>query len=275
MPELPEVETVARGLCQPLQSRTITGVIVEWPRTIAYPSLERFTEDLVGRCVASVRRRGKYIIVDLDRGHLLIHLKMSGQLQITPTNQIPDKHTRVLIDLDDGQQLRFRDTRKFGRMYLVDDPEQVTAPLGPEPLASDFTLEDFAHLFGRRSGRIKSLLLNQTFLAGLGNIYADEVLFASKIHPLRKADSLTLDERARLYRAIRQVLSSAVTGRGTTLDDGGYTDTEGREGTYQQWIAVYGRRGKPCFRCQTPIERVIIGGRSSHYCPRCQPEKPE
>jgi formamidopyrimidine-DNA glycosylase len=275
MPELPEVETVVQSLRQPLLWRTITGVIVQWPRTIAYPSIDRFTQDIVGRSVASVRRRGKYIIIDLDRGHLLIHLKMSGGLQVMSKDQVCNKHTRVLLDLDDGQQLRFHDTRKFGRMYLVDDPEQVTASLGPEPLAPDFSSADFSRLFGRRSGRIKSLLLNQTFLAGLGNIYADEALFASHIHPWRTADSLNSEERARLYGAIRQVLSSAVAGRGTTLDDRAYTDAEGRAGSYQEWIAVYGRTGEPCLRCQTPIERMVIGGRSSHYCPQCQPVQPE
>ncbi len=270
MPELPEVETVARGLRKPLVGRTIVGVTVHWPRTIAFPEMAEFIPRLVGRQVVSIGRRGKYVVVGLDRSYLLIHLKMSGRLQVVPASEPPDKHVHTLFDLDDGHQLRFRDVRKFGRIHLVDDPAQVTAELGPEPLADDFTLDGFRHLLARRSARLKPLLLNQQFLAGLGNIYADEVLFAARLHPLRKADSLTVDEQARLYAAIRTVLRQAIGDRGTTLDDRGYTDAEGRAGAYQEQIAVYGRSGEPCTLCRTPIERIILGGRSTHFCPHCQ-----
>jgi formamidopyrimidine-DNA glycosylase len=225
---------------------------------------------MAGRQVVSVGRRGKYVVIGLDQGYLLIHLKMSGRLRIVSAGEPLDSHTHTLFDLDDGRQLRFRDVRKFGRVHLVDHPEQVTAELGPEPLAPDLSLEDFRRLLGRRSGRLKSLLLNQSFLAGLGNIYADESLFAAGLHPLRTADSLTDEEQARLYEAIREVLGRAVEGRGTTLDDRGYLDAAGRAGAYQEQITVYGRRGKPCLACHTPIERIVVGGRSTHFCPRCQ-----
>jgi formamidopyrimidine-DNA glycosylase len=218
----------------------------------------------------SVGRRAKYVVIGLDRGYLLIHLRMSGRLQIAPVAKPLEKHTHLLFDLDDGRQLRFQDTRKFGRVYLVDDPQQVTGGLGPEPLADDFTLDDFCQRLARRSGRLKSLLMNQQFLAGVGNIYADEALFVARLHPLRTADSLTPGEQARLYDAIRWVLGQAVASGGTTLDDRGYVDAQGQAGAYQAQIAVYGRAGQSCFICQTPIERMVIGGRSSHFCPRCQ-----
>ena len=272
MPELPEVETVANGLRAPLIGRTITAVTINWHRTIARPAVEEFGKQVVGRQVRSVGRRGKYVVVELDYGYLLVHLMMSGRLHVVPAEEPLDSHMRVVFDLDSGQQMRFQDTRKFGRIYLVDDPQEVTAALGPEPLDDEFTLGDFRRKLARRSGRIKPLLLNQQFLAGLGNIYADEALFAARLHPLRKADSLTPAEQARLYEAIRAVLSSAVKGRGTTLSDGGYKDASGEAGTFQARLAVYGRGGQDCLRCQTPVERIVLGGRSAHYCPSCQSE---
>jgi formamidopyrimidine-DNA glycosylase len=271
VPELPEVETVARGLRPALIGRTITAATVRWPRTVGFPAVDEFQARIAGRRVEAVGRRGKYVVVRLDRGHLLIHLKMSGRLQVVAGDDAQDRHVHTFFHLDDGRQLRFRDVRKFGRVYLVDQPEQVTARLGPEPLAPDFGLEEFLRLLARRSGRLKSLLLNQEFLAGLGNIYADESLFAAGLHPLRKADSLTPGEQADLYQAIQVVLGRAIEGRGTTLDDQGYVDAEGRAGAYQEEIAVYGRKGKPCLVCQTPIERIVVGGRSTHFCPQCQP----
>jgi formamidopyrimidine-DNA glycosylase len=270
MPELPEVETVARGLREPLVGRTFTGVTARWPRTIAFPELDSFLERITGRRIESVSRRGKYVVIGLDEGYLLIHLKMSGRLLVVPAQEPQDKHTHTVFDLDNGQQLRFHDVRKFGRVHLVEDAGQVTGDLGPEPLAKDLTLLEFRALLARRKGKLKPLLLNQQFLAGIGNIYADESLFAAGLHPLRKADSLTPDEQHRLHQAIRQVLGQAVAGRGTTLTDQGYVDAEGRAGAYQDQIAVYSRSGRPCQVCGERIQRIIVGGRSTHYCPRCQ-----
>lgn len=272
MPELPEVETVAESLRAHLVGRKITGAAVSWHRTIAQPAADEFVQQIIGRKIRSVTRRGKYVVIEMERGYLLVHLKMSGQLHILPAGEPLNSHVRVVLNLDSGQQLRFRDTRKFGRIYLVDNPQDVTAGLGPEPLDKDFTLDEFRRLLARRTGRLKPLLLNQHFLAGLGNIYADEALFAAQLHPLRKADSLTADEQARLYEAIRSVLGSAVAGRGTTLSDGGYADASGQPGSYQTRLAVYGRTGQPCLRCDTPVERIVLGGRSAHYCPNCQME---
>lgn len=271
MPELPEVETVVRGLRSLLIGRTIVGVSVGWLRTIARPEVDQFSEEIVGRRITSIGRRGKYVVIRLDRGYLLVHLKMSGQLLVVPAVEPKDKHVHLLFDLDQRWQLRFRDVRKFGRVYLLEEPSEITAGLGPEPLSEDFTLAEFRRLLAPRWGRLKPLLLNQHFLAGLGNIYADEALYASCLHPLRRADSLTPDEQARLYDAIRAVLNHAVESRGTTLSDGGYTDARGEVGAYQEQITVYGRAGEPCLRCQTSIKRIAIGGRSAHFCPHCQP----
>lgn len=276
MPELPEVETVARSLRQPLTGRTFVGATVRWAPILALPkgqdAGEEFQRRLTGRHVASVGRRGKYVVIALDEGYLLIHLKMSGRLQVVPCHQPTDKHIQALFDLDDGQQLRFRDVRKFGRIYLVDRPERVTAMLGPEPLDADLDLAEFRRLLARRSGRLKSLLLNQSFLAGLGNIYADESLFRARLHPLRRAASLTGEEQERLYHAFRTILEEAIADQGTTLSDGGYVDAEGQAGRHQERLAVYRREGEPCPQCQTPIARMIVGGRSSHFCPCCQAE---
>jgi len=270
MPELPEVETVACGLRDPLIGRTIVGAIVNWPRTVAHPTVEQFKAHIAGRRIESVGRRGKYVVIGLDKGVLLIHLKMSGRLSVVQAEELLDKHTHTYLDLDDGRQLRFHDVRKFGRVHLVDQAIQVTAKLGPEPLDEAFTLEVFHDLLARRSGRLKSLLLDQTFVAGLGNIYADESLFAAGLHPLRRADTLTSEEEARLHEAIRLVLGRAVDSRGTTLSDQGYVDAEGQAGGYQTQIAVYGRGGEPCLSCQATIERIVVGGRSTHFCHKCQ-----
>jgi formamidopyrimidine-DNA glycosylase len=268
MPELPEVETIKNDLRQALIGRRFNKVTVHWPRTVAHPAPEPFQRRLEGQRVLDVGRRGKYLVFRLSGGdYLLIHLKMTGRLLIRETGAAMEPHVRVVFDLDDGRQLRFDDTRKFGRMYLVDDPQTVVGRLGPEPL--DFTLEVFASLIARRRGRLKSLLLNQEFLAGLGNIYADEALFAASLQPLRCANTLTPAEVERLYHGIRHVLRQALARRGTTFD-GRYRDPAGEAGGYQERLAVYRRAGQPCPRCGTPIERLVVGGRGTFFCPRCQ-----
>ena len=249
---------------------TITGASVHWRRTIARTAAREFEQQVIGKRIRSVSRRAKYVVVELDQGYLLVHLMMSGRLYLVPAEEPPHDHLRVVLTLDNGQEIRFQDTRKFGRIYLVDDLLEITAGLGPEPLDEDFSAGDFRRQLAGRKGRLKSLLLNQRFLAGLGNIYADESLFAAQLHPLRRADSLSQAEQGRLYEAIRAVLRGAVKARGTTLSDGGYSDTSGQAGSYQIRLMVYGRGGDACLRCQTPIERIIVGGRSTHYCPNCQ-----
>lgn len=264
MPELPEVETVVRGLRGPLLGRTFTGVEVTWPNSIRTPVPE-IKSRLPGQRIEAISRRGKYLQFHLSGGDtLFIHLKMSGSLLVEPADQPPHPHVRTTFALDNGYELRFKDARKFGRVYLVTEPAQVVGRLGPEPLAEDFTSEDFKALFRGRKGRLKPLLLNQEFIAGLGNIYTDESCFLAGIDPRRPAHTLTGAELERLYQAARQVLQHGITSKGASFDD------VYRGGEFQEHFQAYGRAGQPCYTCGSPIQRIVLGGRSTHFCPRCQ-----
>lgn len=266
MPELPEVETYARGL-QPLIGRRFLGARALWLRSVPTgPDL--LGPRIAGQVVMDVARRGKYIVLTLSDDVLLVHLKMTGELVVAPASAPPDPHARVVFDLDAGEELRFHDPRKFGRVYLVADPAQVTGALGPEPLGDDFTPQAFAARLAGRRGRLKSLLLDQTFVAGVGNIYADEALHRARLHPLRLADTLTPDEQVRLYDAIRAVLRQGIANRGTQLD-WAYS-----QGTNQDALRVFHRHGQPCPTCGTPVERILVGQRGTHFCPQCQPPPP-
>ena len=274
MPELPEVEIVVRRLREPLIGRTFTSVRIFWKRAIAQPSANAFTRQLPGLCVQAIQRRAKYLVFELSRApsdppsdYLLVHLKMSGQLRIVPRNEPTATHDRVVFDLDDNRQLRFNDARKFGRMYLVPDPDSVTGRLGPEPLSDEFTLAAFKKLIAKRSGRLKPLLLDQTFIAGVGNIYADEALWLARLHPLRRADSLGEAEVRALYRGIRKALQDGL------RDNGASFDWVYPEGSYQKNFRVYGRAGKPCRRCRKPIRRTTVGQRGTHFCSHCQSQR--
>jgi formamidopyrimidine-DNA glycosylase len=272
MPELPEVETVVRGLQNSLVGRTIGTVEVLWTRTIAGCAPQAFAGRLLDRRFLHVRRRGKWIHLELDGDeHLLIHLRMSGRLRVEPADAPVDRHARVIFSLDEGLRLRFSDQRKFGRIILTGDPEEILGDLGPEPLGEDFTVARLAQMLARRRGRLKPLLLNQRFIAGLGNIYTDEALWRARIHPLRRADMLSEREVARLHEAIRVVLSEAVVAEGTTLDDFGYVGVNGQPGEFATRLAVYGRAGEPCPRCDAPIDRIKVSQRGTSLCPRCQP----
>jgi len=271
MPELPEVETLVRRLREPVIGRTIEAVTIYWKRTIARPAPKEFTRALRGYTVQAIDRRAKYLVFTLASQRatvtptlfLLIHLRMSGKLCVVDRAEPLAKHDRVVFDLDDGQQLRFNDVRNFGKMWLVADPEMVTSAIGPEPLDRAFTLPKFRKLVQSRSGAIKPLLLNQAFLAGVGNIYADEALWRARIHPRRKTDSLAEAEVASLYRSLRKVLRTAIDDEGTDAGDGVI------EGDYRP--RVYGRTDQPCYRCHQPIQRIVVGQRGTHFCPQCQP----
>jgi formamidopyrimidine-DNA glycosylase len=265
MPELPEVETIVRRLREPLMGRVFTDAYVGWERTVQTP-IEELREQLPGRRIEDINRRGKYLVFQLSgEDSLIVHLKMTGDLQVLPTTDPPHQHDRIVFYLDNGHQLRFRDQRKFGRVYLTADPAWVLGRLGPEPLAAAFTEDDFLALFDRRSARIKSLLLNQEFIAGLGNIYADEALFLAGIRPQRRADTLLEEEKRRLYRSIRQVLNTAIEQKGSSLTDEAY-----RGGRYQQQFLTYGRGDQPCPTCGSLIQRIRLNQRSAHFCPNCQ-----
>ena len=265
MPELPEVETVVRGLRGPLVNRTFTGITVLWPKAINTPSVAEIKQRLPGQRIEAINRRAKYLRFELSGGDtLFLHLKMSGNLLVEPADDPLDPHVRTIFDLDNSHQLRFRDTRKFGRVYLVDDPDIVIGKLGPEPLADDFTANDFKALFRNRKGKLKPLLLNQEFIAGIGNIYADESCFAAGVDPRRQVNTLSDEELGKLYHAIRQALNHGIMRKGASLDD------VYRGGEFQNHFQVYGRTGENCSQCGTPIQRVVLGGRSTHFCPQCQ-----
>lgn len=277
MPELPEVETVCRGLNLQLPGTTIKKVEVLRTDSIGYPSVKEFCRRVVGHRFESVSRRGKYILIALDEdAGLACHLRMSGRLLVVDKKAPPGKFLRVRIVLDDGRELRFEDMRVFGRIWYkpaaISFAEVIPtlAELGLEPL-DGMTAQTLSDAFKGKKQPIKSALLDQRLLAGIGNIYADESLFRSGIHPLRRAGELNCADLDRLAIEIRKVLKSAIKHRGTTLRD--YTDSEGVNGNYQNKACVYGRTGLACRVCKGTIERVKIAGRSSHYCLKCQPLK--
>jgi formamidopyrimidine-DNA glycosylase len=271
MPELPEVETVASELRAQVVGATIERVAVTWERTIASPTAEEFARLLTGQTIIEVWRRGKWIVLTLDRSQsLLVHLRMTGRLRVVDDECDDTRYLRVRIALVDGRAICFTDMRKFGRMRLVGDVSTVLGDLGPEPLAREFTAARLADMLAPRRGRIKPLLLDQSFLAGLGNIYTDEALWRARIHPLRTASSLTRAEVGQLHAAIRGVLRRATASSGTTLDDGGFVGTSGKPGEFAALLAVYGREGAPCPLCGTRIERIRVSQRGTHLCVHCQ-----
>ncbi|MBN1565364.1 MAG: bifunctional DNA-formamidopyrimidine glycosylase/DNA-(apurinic or apyrimidinic site) lyase [Anaerolineae bacterium] len=270
MPELPEVETVVRGLRDPLVGRTITGVTLDWPRALKTPDTPIFTARIVQQPIRAIQRRAKYIVITLDPDTLIIHLKLTGRLYVAPDDAATDadKWVHFTFQLDNAHQLRFSDSRKFGRVYLVADPATVLGDLGPEPLDDVFTLDVFRARIGQRSAVIKPLLLNQQFIAGIGNIYADESLYASQIHPLRRADTLSDDEIARLYAAIREALQRGIDREGASVN--WYRKPDGTQGRAQDGLKAYGQTGQPCVRCGHLIEKMVVAGRGTHICPVCQ-----
>jgi formamidopyrimidine-DNA glycosylase len=267
MPELPEVETIARGLRPEIVGREIRGAKLLWSRTLATPSRRKFVSQVVGQRIADVSRRGKFLRLALEpeRLELLIHLRMSGDLRLEPGEYTPETHDRLILALSGGSSLVFNDTRKFGRVWLTAHPEQVTGSLGPEPLSEDFTVAWLAAALRRRRRQLKPLLLDQTFLAGLGNIYTDESLHMARLHPVRISDSITDEEAGRLWESIRETLRKGLELNGASID------WVYRGGGYQTHFRVYDREGKPCPVCGTPIERILVGQRSTHFCPNCQP----
>jgi len=280
MPELPEVETVARDLRPRLVGATIVGARVLWSRTVRTHDPLTFGDAVAGREVLAVGRRAKQVVVDLSGdAALTIHLKMTGQLFVVPADLPEDSYVRLVLELADGRELRFRDIRKFGRVGLYGrDPvtgelvaevggAAVFAAIGPEPLADEYTIREFRRRIRRRSGRLKSLLLDQSFVAGVGNIYADESLWRSRLHPLRTVGTLRPPDERRLYEAMRAVLREAVERRGSSIDD--YTAPDG-DGSMQERLDVYQRTGEPCRRCGRPVRRIVVGARSTHYCSWCQ-----
>src|SRR5882672_12195364 len=268
MPELPEVETVVRDLRPLITGATITDATTHWARTLRGITPEAFADGVAGRQIEGVSRRGKQIVVELSGGSFLtIHLKMTGQLFVVRQDRPEDPYVRLVLELDDGREVRFRDIRKFGKIGLYVAADDPFAAIGPEPLADAFTLGVFRKRLRARKGRLKPLLLDQTFVAGIGNIYADEALWAARLHPLRTARTLRPADERRLWIEVRRILAEAIIRRGSSIDD--YTAPDG-DGEMQDHLMVYQRTGEPCPRCGRPIRRIVVGGRATHFCSWCQ-----
>src|SRR3954453_12956824 len=268
MPELPEVETVVRDLRPLIVGATIVDATTSWNRTLRAITPQAFADGVAGRRIEAVGRRAKQIVVDLSGGAFLtIHLKMTGQLFVVPQGGSEDSYVRLVLSLDDGREIRFRDIRKFGKIGLYVAAEDPFAKIGPEPLAEEFTIAAFRRRIRGRKGRLKSLLLDQAFIAGVGNIYADEALWAARLHPLRTARTLRPADERRLWLEIRRILAEAVIRRGSSIDD--YTAPDG-DGEMQEHLAVYQRTDEPCLRCGRAIRRIVVGRRATHFCSWCQ-----
>ena len=260
MPELPEVESTVKRLEPNLIGRTITDVKIFWERSVALPSAATFKKKLRGKKIVAASRRAKYMVFSLSpSGFLLIHLRMSGKTACFSKETQPIKHTRIVFELDNGTYLRFDDVRKFGKCFYTERLEDVTGDLGIEPLEASF--DEFKPIFNAKR-TIKSLLLDQHKIAGIGNIYADETLWMSKIHPERLASTLSEKELKALYNAIRKILPAAIKAEGTDFGDNVVT------GNFHP--KIYGKAGLPCPRCKTPIEKITVGQRGTHFCPNCQ-----
>lgn len=265
MPELPEVETIARGLRPLLEGRRIESAQLLWERTLAEPGVDEFLRRVRGQTIHSTGRRGKFLILNLSNDTMLIHLRMSGDLLVEVSDAPPATHHRLLLELDNGQRLAFNDTRKFGRVWLVENPQTILCKLGPEPLDVTLTAADFYQRLHAVRRQLKPLLLDQSFLAGLGNIYTDEALHQAHLHPLTPANTLDEVQAERLLRAIRTVLEEGIRRHGASID------WVYRGGDFQNYFHVYQRAGQPCPVCGTPVERIVVGQRGTHFCPVCQP----
>ena len=270
MPELPEVETTVRALREPLTGRTIVEVHNDWPRHVATPGLSELRTRIRDRRIERIDRRGKYLVFTLSSDEtLIIHLKMTGHLSVVDQDAPPDPYAHTVFVLDEGQELRFRDPRKFGRVYLARDRHEVLGSLGPEPLEPAFTVETLRQRLKSRKRALKPLLLDQGFIAGVGNIYADEALYYAGLHPQRRANSLSNAEMVALHTSIRQVLQMGIEREGASIDR--YVKPDGSKGDMQNAVAVFQRTGESCYGCQTGIvQRIVLGGRSTHFCPICQ-----
>jgi formamidopyrimidine-DNA glycosylase len=272
LPELPEVETVRKTLADLAIGRTILHVSVYWPNIIKYPTVEQFQRSLQNERIEQVGRRGKFLIIYTNRWALVSHLRMEGKYRLLPSDSPLEKHMHVVFHFTDGTELRYHDVRKFGTMHLYRKGDEWKNPplnrLGVEPLSDDFTFQQIRSICLSTSRKIKVVLLDQQKIAGLGNIYVDEVLYRSSIHPERAANTLSKEEIITLHQAIQQTLQEAVKLGGTTIRT--YKNTQGKIGTFQTRLLAYGRVGEQCQKCGRPIEKIKVGGRGTHICTFCQ-----
>lgn len=276
MPELPEVETIVQALrnggrgALAVLGRKIKEVQVLWKRTLSTPGISKFRKNIIGATIREVCRRGKYVIIRTDEGSLLFHLRMSGDLRVesshTPDGEkVPLRtHDRLVVYFEDGQRLVFNDARKFGRVWFLTDETEELGKLGVEPFASELTEKIFHEMLHKSHRQLKPLLLNQSFMAGLGNIYTDEALHLAKLHPLTPSSQVSFDQAKGLLKAIRKVLKEGVRRNGASID------WVYRGGDFQNHFRVYQRTGEACVECGTIIQRIVVGQRGTHYCPTCQ-----
>lgn len=273
MPELPEVETIIRDLRMAgLEGLRIERARVLWERSLGGMSTRTFCRRVRGRTLSQVHRRGKFIVLHLDNGHaLLIHLRMSGRLMLDSEPEC-DSHARVLFYLSDGRVLRFHNPRKFGRVYLVEQADEALNHLGPEPLERGLTPARLHRKLQKTRRPVKAVIMDQHVIAGVGNIYADEALFDSRLHPERPANSLTPEETGRLLKSLRKVLKKGIRNLGTSLGHGqtNFRSPRGEQGRNQEGLQAYGRAGLPCTVCGEHVQKIIVAQRGTHYCPRCQ-----
>ena len=274
MPELPEVETIVRELNQAsLAGTRVTEVIVTWARSIAQPASDVFCQKLKNQIIQHISRRGKYIVFGLNQSYLLVHLRMTGKFLILPEDNHPvSTHERVRLYLSDGRVLIYEDQRKFGKWYIVKDQNSIFDTLGVEPLSPSFTLKSFHQLLKKHHKQIKPFLLDQRYVAGLGNIYVDEALWEAKIHPLRLTHTQSATEISALHKAIKAVLKKGIKNTGTTLGShrANYFSVSGRRGENQHQLNVFRREGLPCPRCKLILIKIVVGQRGTHLCPQCQ-----
>ncbi|MBS4208797.1 DNA-formamidopyrimidine glycosylase [Bacillus sp. FJAT-50079] len=273
MPELPEVETMRRSLIELVKGKTIEDVVIHWPKIIKYPlEIEQFIDALQGQTIDDIDRKGKFLIFMLDDYSLVSHLRMEGNYRLARRGDEQDKHVHVLFRFTDGTELRYRDVRKFGTMHLfakgTEHAELPLSKLGPEPFSNEFSDVYFKERLMKTERVIKAVLLDQTVVTGLGNIYVDEVLFRSNIHPGRVASSLTDDEIALLRKQAVETLQESIQAGGSSVNT--YMNSFGESGTYQELLLVYGRQGEECKQCGTPLEKMKLAGRGTHFCPVCQ-----
>ena len=269
MPELPEVETIASQLrARGVEGKEILSVQINWEPTVEPFSAADFSAAVTGTVITEISRVGKWMLFSLSSGHtLMVHLRMAGSFAMEQGS-----HDRIVVQLSDGLTLYYRDTRKFGRWKLVDDPNEILKKLGPDAVTRAFSQSYFSKMMRKKHRMIKPLILDQSIVAGLGNIYADEALWESKVHPERLSDSLSDSELASLFKAIKNVLKQGIKNRGTSLGDGktNYRQIDGETGENRGEVKAYGKGGKPCVRCKTLMEKIVVAQRGTTFCPACQ-----
>jgi len=273
MPELPEVETIVRGLTIQMQTPIITDVTIYFSKIIADHQPDEFRDRVIGKRIIKITRRAKYIVFHLSENwYLILHLRMTGKVIIARDGQKASRHDHLVLHLDNGTQLFYNDTRKFGRFYLTQNPAEKLGKLGPEPLGEDFKFKEFSRKLKSTQRIIKAVLLDQTFVAGMGNIYTDEALFEAGIHPEQPTSTLSRQKQKNLFTAIQNVLRKGIQNKGTTLGEGkpNYVSSDNKRGSNQHSLQVFARTGLPCPKCQRSIKKIVVAQRGTHYCSNCQ-----